>query len=382
MIPYGKQDISDDDINSVIEVLKSDFLTQGPIVPKFENALCSYTGASYSIATNSATSSLHIACLALGLGPGDILWTSPITFVASANCALYCHASVDFVDVDPSTALMSIDNLREKLENAKAIGKLPKIVVPVHFSGQSCDMQSIYDLGIEYGFSIIEDAAHAIGAYYKGQPVGNCRFSDITVLSFHPVKIITTGEGGASLTNNKSLAHKMKMFRSHGIERVENKNKNVTSDSWIYDQKLLGYNYRMTDISAALGISQLKRLDYYVSKRLEIVTWYNEKISELDLKPLQIGSNNKSSHHLYVVRLNSKSLIRGKVFDYMRESGIGVNVHYIPVYKHSYFNSDIQLIGAEEYYNSAITLPLFPHIKINELEKVVKTLHSALKHIK
>ena len=378
MIPYGKQDVTSDDIESVVEVLRSDFLTQGPTVPRFEEKLCKYTGSDYAVAVNSCTSALHIACLALGLGRGDILWTSPITFVASANCALYCQAVVDFVDVDPDTALMSIEKLRKKLERAKISGKLPKIVIPVHFAGQSCDMERIYALGKEYGFSIIEDAAHASGSYYKNKPVGICSYSDITVFSFHPVKIITTGEGGVALTNNSSLANHMRLLRSHGIVRKESKRKNVMSDGWIYNQKVLGYNYRMSDISAALGISQLNRLDDYVLKRTKIANWYNDEIEKLGLNSLIINSDNRSSHHLYVIRLTGDLVDRKKVFTYMRDHDIGVNVHYIPLYKHSFYKKTKQLHGAEDYYNSAISLPIYPTIKKNELEKVVATLYKAL----
>ena len=278
MIPYGKQDITDDDIDSVVSVLKSNFLTQGPMVPKFERILCEYVDSKYSVVVSNATSALHIACLALELSNGDILWTSPITFTSSSSCALYCGASVGFVDIDPNTGLMSIEKLKEKLRVANKDGKLPKIVIPVHLAGQSCDMASIYKLSKEYGFKIIEDASHAIGARYKKELVGNCRYSDITVFSFHPVKIITTGEGGAALTNNIDLYNRMNLFRSHGITRDKSKMKNPIEAHWYYEQISLGYNYRMTDIQAALGISQLSRLEKYVEKRANIAKDYTNKL--------------------------------------------------------------------------------------------------------
>lgn len=368
MIPYGKQSISKDDINAVVKVLHSDFLTQGPVVPKFEEELCNYTGANHAVAVNSCTSALHIACLSLGLGPGDILWASPITFVASVNCALYCGATIDFVDIDFDTALMSVSHLKNKLERAKKDGKLPKIVVPVHFSGQSCDMQEIHSLSKEYGFSIIEDAAHAIGGSYKDEKIGCCKYSDITVFSFHPVKIITTGEGGAIVTNDSQLANKMKLLRSHGITRDVSQMKNESRGAWYYEQIELGFNYRMTDIQAALGISQLNVIDKYLSKRAEIANYYDKVFSNTKILPLLVNADRNSSNHLYVIRVSKK--IRNTLFDKLIEAGIGVNLHYIPVYKQPYFDCNIKLEETEKYYESAITIPIFPLLNEKEIKYI------------
>ena len=374
LIPYGLQDVTQEDIDAVIQTLKSDFLTQGPAVPLFEQKICSYTGAKYSVAVNSCTSALHIACLALGLGPGDILWTSPITFVASANCALYCGASVDFVDIEPDTALMSVENLKNKLELAEKEGALPKIVVPVHFAGQPCDMEEIYNLGQKYGFKIIEDAAHAIGSKYDNNPTGNCKYSDITVFSFHPVKIITTGEGGAATTNNMLFAEKMKLLRSHGITRDLNKMHNKVDEAWYYEQVSLGFNYRMTDIQATLGFSQLDRLEQYVTKRNRIANWYNDEFLQNDkISHLNTKENTLSAHHLYVIKVEKN---RNSLLKKMRRLGIGVNLHYIPMYKqpHYYSYNYPSLIGAEEYYKRAISLPIFPTITNKDLGFVVNSL--------
>jgi len=372
MIPYGKQDITEDDINAVNKVLRSNFITQGPIVPSFEQELCDYTGAKHAVAVNSCTSALHIACLSLGLGPGDILWTSPITFVASANCALYCGAVVDFVDIDSDTALMSIEKLSAKLKHAKAEGKLPKIVIPVHFAGQPCDMREIHDLSQKYGFKIIEDAAHAIGAKYQDYPVGSCQFSDITVFSFHPVKIITTGEGGVATTNNSTLSDKMKLLRSHGITRDTNKMQRKLSSSWYYEQIDLGFNYRMTDIQAALGCSQINRLDLYVTRRTEISKWYNEQFKRIDIEPLVQKSDRRSSHHLYVIKVKGSDKERDELYDYLYKNGIGVNLHYIPVYKQGIHSCSNILNKSEDYYQRAISLPMFPTMTYLELKTVVK----------
>ncbi len=374
MIPYGRQDVTKDDIRSVVDVLESDFLTQGPVVPKFEKKICEITQVSHSIAVNSCTSGLHIACLALGLGRGDILWTSSITFVASANCALYCGAKVDFIDVDPDTALISIDNLKIKLLEAKRIGCLPKIVIPVHFAGQSCDMKEIHALGQEYGFKIIEDAAHAIGAKYYQMPVGSCQYSDITVFSFHPVKIVTTGEGGACLTNDNNLANLMARLRSHGITRNPEEMKNSKMDSWYYEQINLGLNYRMNDIQAALGLSQLNRLEDYINKRAEIALWYDRIFQDMSVNPLLKKNNRNSSNHLYIVRVEGSVALRDELFSHLKKENIGVNIHYIPVYRHPYFNSKVRLEGAEKYYNSAITLPIFPNIGRKNLENIVQEI--------
>ncbi len=381
VIPYGKQDITQQDIEAVVNVLRSDFLTQGAVVPKFEQELCEYTRARYAVAVNSCTSALHIACLSLGLGPGDILWTSPITFVASANCALYCGAEVDFVDVEPDTALMSVEKLKQKLRIAEKSGKLPKIVIPVHFSGQPCDMKEIYNLGKQYGFKIIEDAAHAIGARYDDKPVGNCCYSDVTVFSFHPVKVITTGEGGVALTNNKELAQHMGLLRSHGITRDPSRMSQQSEGLWHYEQIVLGFNYRMTDIQAALGISQLHRLDEYVLRRNEISKWYDQQFQTTDINPLVEKDNRYSSKHLYVIKVENKgsnSTIRKEMYKTLKHAGIGVNVHYIPVYRHSFFNIKGKLSGAEEYYKDAISLPIFPTITKQELTLVVKTIEEVM----
>jgi len=368
MIPYGRQDVTSDDIKSVVKVLESDFLTQGPVVPKFEKKISEITQADHAVAVNSCTSGLHIACLALGLGPGDFLWTSPITFVASANCALYCGAKVDFVDVDPDTGLISIDSLRDKLIDAKKIGRLPKIVIPVHFAGQSCDMLEIYELSQEFGFRIIEDAAHAVGATYHEKPVGCCEYSDIAVFSFHPVKIITTGEGGLCLTNDINLANLMRRARAHGITRDPLEMKNSNADPWYYEQINLGFNYRLNDIQAALGISQLNRLEDYVNKREKIALWYDKKFNNLPVKTLTKKKHRNSSNHIYVIRTIDNAKSRDKLFSYLKNENIGVNVHYIPVYYHPYFNSKIWLKGAEEFYKSALTIPIFPALTEKELK--------------
>ena len=370
-IPYGRQEVTQEDIDAVIQTLKSDFLTQGPAVPLFEQKLCSYTGARYSVAVNSCTSALHIACLALGLGPGDILWTSPITFVASANCALYCGASVDLVDIEPDTALMSVEKLKDKLEWAEKEGKLPKIVIPVHFAGQPCDMEEIYNLGQKYGFKIIEDAAHAIGSKYKSESIGNCKYSNITVFSFHPVKIITTGEGGAVMTNSLLLAEKMDVLRSHGITRDPKKMQNKPDGMWYYEQIDIGFNYRMTDIQAALGSSQMNRLDQYVSRRSEISEWYDKQFINTKINPLLRKLNRVSSCHLYVVMVQDGAPSRNSLYNDMHKCGIGVNLHYIPVYHQPVFNKGTWLENTEIYYDRAISLPIYPTLNNEQLERVV-----------
>jgi UDP-4-amino-4,6-dideoxy-N-acetyl-beta-L-altrosamine transaminase len=380
MIPYGRQEITEKDIEAVVDVLRSDFLTQGSVVPKFEHKLCAYTGVENAVAVNSCTSALHIACLALNLGPGDILWTSPISFVASANCGLYCGASVDFVDVDPNTALMSVKALESKLEQAKQQRKLPKILIPVHFAGQSCDMKAISKLGVKYNFRIIEDAAHAIGSSYLNKNVGSCQYSDITVFSFHPVKIITTGEGGAALTSSTELADKMRLLRSHGITRDSEKMINPKERDWYYEQISLGFNYRMSDIQAALGISQLSRLDEYVAKRSEIAHWYNDRFKDLPVDSLVQEENGESSHHLYVIRVKDGEDKRDKLYDYLKKNDINVNLHYFPIYKQPFFDTKIKLIGAEAYYKSAISLPIFPTIGKNNLKKVMQKFSEFYEH--
>ena len=335
MIPYGQQNISQDDIDAVVEVLRSDFLTQGPLLPEFEKIVAGYCGVNHAVAVNSATSALHIACLALGVGPGDLVWTSPITFVASANCARYCGADIDFVDIDPDTYNMSVERLEEKLEHAKQKGRLPKVVIPVHLSGQSCEMEKIHALSVQYGFQIIEDASHAIGGSYKGGKIGSCRYSDITVFSFHPVKIITTGEGGMAVTNDPTLAKHMSRLRSHGITRYPSEMTHLPDGSWYYQQIELGFNYRMTDIQAALGISQMRRLDDFVSQRHVIAARYDELLKDAPVtRPCQ-HPDAHSALHLYIVRLHVDLMkySHREVFERMRADGIGVNLHYIPVYR-------------------------------------------------
>lgn len=385
MIPYGKQDINQQDINSVLDVLKSDFLTQGPQVPAFESALIEHTGASYALAVNSATSALHIACLALGLGPGDWLWTSPVTFVASANCGLYCGAKVDFVDIDPDTYNMCPIQLEKKLIKAKAKGKLPKVVVPVHLCGQPCDMATIGKLAKEYGFKLIEDASHAIGGRYQEQPIGNCEYSDITVFSFHPVKIVTTAEGGAALTNSKELTDKMALLRSHGITRDPELIRGESHGGWYYQQIDLGFNYRMTELQAALGVSQMKRLNEFVSARHELAQGYYTKLENLPVVlPYQLP-NTYSGLHLFVIRLNLDdiSLSHQQVFDALRERGIGVNLHYIPVHTQPYYQdlgfTEGEYPESERYYREAISLPMFHGMTEAQQNTVVDVLTDILK---
>jgi UDP-4-amino-4,6-dideoxy-N-acetyl-beta-L-altrosamine transaminase len=384
VIPYGRQDITPADIQAVKTVLESDYLTQGPVVPAFEQKVADYCGASHAVAVNSATSALHIACLALGLGPGDILWTSPITFVASANCALYCGAEVDFVDIDSRNYNLSTERLEEKLKKAKVSGRLPKIVIPVHLCGHPCDMKRIWELSQEYGFRIIEDASHAIGARYLGEPVGNCRYSDITIFSFHPVKIITTGEGGMALTNDAKLAEKMLLFRSHGITRDPALMTHETDGPWYYQQIELGYNYRMTDIQAALGISQMDRLDSYVSRRHEIANRYELLLADAPVNTLVQHPDSYSAYHLYVIRLKLEKIKRTqhKVFQSMRAQGIGVNLHYIPVHTQPYYQRMGFNLGdfpeSERYYAEAISLPMYAGLTDREQDQVVEALKKSL----
>ncbi len=365
MIPYGKQEITQQDIDAVVNVLKSDFLTQGPQVPSFEKSLTEHTGAEYALAVNSATSALHIACLALELGDGDYLWTTPVTFVASSNCGLYCGAKVDFVDIDPKTYNLCPIKLEQKLIEAEKTHKLPKVLVAVHLCGQPCDMKAIHKLSIKYGFSIIEDASHAIGGKYYGEPIGNCRYSDITVFSFHPVKIVTTAEGGAALTNSDELAKRMNLYRSHGVTRDKELMTEESHGGWYYQQVALGYNYRMTELQAALGVSQMERLKNFVSARHLLSSKYNELLTDLPITlPYQL-ENTYSGLHLYVIRLNLNELQKThkQVFDELRENGIGVNLHYIPVHTQPYYQQLGFNIGdfpeAEKYYQEAISLPMF-----------------------
>ncbi len=384
MIPYGKQDISQQDIDSVVDVLKSDFLTQGPQVPAFESALTEHSGAQYALAVNSATSALHIACLALGLGEGDWLWTTPVTFVASANCGLYCGAKVDFVDMDSATYNMCPKKLEQKLVTAKATGTLPKVVVPVHLCGQPCDMESIAKLAKEYGFKVIEDASHAIGGQYHEQPIGNCKYSDITVFSFHPVKIVTTAEGGAALTNRKELADKMALLRSHGITRDPEMMTEASHGGWYYQQVDLGFNYRMTELQAALGVSQMQRLDDFVAARHVLSKRYNEILSALPLVlPYQL-KDTYSGLHLFVIRLklDEISLTHKQVFEALRDNGIGVNLHYIPVHTQPYYQSmgfaEGDFPESESYYKEAISLPMFHSMTIEQQDLVKVALEKVL----
>ncbi|MES2510093.1 MAG: UDP-4-amino-4,6-dideoxy-N-acetyl-beta-L-altrosamine transaminase [Pseudomonadota bacterium] len=386
MMPYGRQDIVQADIDAVTEVLRSDFLTQGPLVPMFEKAVSDYCGAYRAVAVNSATSALHIACLALGVGPGDLVWTTPITFVASANCARYCGAEVDFVDIDPQTYNLSAVRLAEKLERARVSGKLPKVVIPVHLCGQPCDLEAIHALSVEYGFRVIEDASHAIGGRYKNEPIGNCRYSDITVFSFHPVKIITTGEGGMALTNDPVLANRMVRLRSHGITRDPAEMTHAPDGPWYYQQIELGFNYRMTDIQAALGVSQMKRLDQLVSKRHALAQNYDRLLQDFPVIAPWQHADSYSGLHLYVVRLDLASINAShrEVFERLRVAGIGVNLHYIPVYHHPFYAEAGFKAGdfpeSERYYGEAISLPMYPALTEAQQQEVVQRLTTPIGH--
>jgi len=381
MIPYGRQDISQADIDAIVEVLRSDYLTQGPVVPGFEKAVVQYCGAEHAVAVNSATSSLHIACLALGLGPGDWLWTSPNTFVASANAALYCGARVDFVDIDPRTYNMSSDHLKEQLEQAEKEGRLPKIVMPVHFAGQSCDMSAIHALSQQYGFKIIEDASHAIGASYSNIKVGSCTHSHITVFSFHPVKIITSGEGGMAMTNDIELANRMRRLRTHGItNEKELMHPRSENEIWNYQQIQLGFNYRMTDIQAALGLSQLQRLDEYVSRRHEIAERYNAELKSLPITMPYQASVAYSSYHLYPIRVSEakSGKTQRQVYDSLWQNGIAANLHYIPVHRQPYYEKLGFKAGdfpeSEKFHREVISLPIYPKLLDAQQADVINIL--------
>lgn len=384
MIPYGRQEISQADIDAVVEVLQSDFLTQGPMVPRFEQEVAGHVGAAHALAVNSATSALHIACMALGLAEGDYLWTSPITFVASANCALYCGAKVDFIDIDQRTYNLCPSALERKLQVAERQGTLPKVLVAVHLCGQPCDMQAISALAKRYGFKVIEDASHAIGGKYQGEFIGNSRYSDITVFSFHPVKIITTAEGGMALTNSAELAEKMALLRSHGITRDPAQMTHAADGPWYYQQIDLGFNYRMTELQAALGVSQLQRLDRFVARRHELADRYDRLLAALPVTTPWQHPDSYSGLHLYVIRLKLEQIGKNhrEVFESLREQGIGVNLHYIPVHTQPYY----QRMGfkqgdfpeAERYYAEAISLPMFQTMTDAQQDEVLVALQRAL----
>ena len=384
-IPYARQEINDDDIAAVVGVLCSDFLTQGPVVPKFEAAVAQYCNAQYAVAVNSATSALHIACLALGVGKGDIVWTSPITFVASANCALYCGATVDFVDIDPRTYNLCVEKLSEKLALAEKEGNLPKVVIPVHLCGQSCDMAGIHALSQKYGFSIIEDASHAIGGSHAGELIGSCFYSDITVFSFHPVKIITSGEGGMAMTNDLVLDKRMRLLRSHGISNsADEMSPRSKQEIWNYQQIELGFNYRMTDLQAALGCSQMQRIDLFVDRRNEIARRYNFLLADLPLTVPWQEEANLSSRHLYVIRMQSNGTKRTQrqFYDALRAADVLVNLHYIPVYRQPYFERLGFSAGycpeAERYWHEAISLPIYPSLTVEQQDRVVAAIFEVL----
>lgn len=388
MISYGRQDITPADIDAVVAVLRSDFLTQGPVVPRFERAVARRSRVKHAIAVNSATSALHIACMALDLTAGDILWTTPNTFVASANCARYCGADVDFVDINPATWNMSVPALRQKLVEAKRTGRLPKIVVPVHFGGQPTEQEAIRDLSEEYGFRIIEDASHAIGASRKGEPVGSCRWSDVTIFSFHPVKIITSGEGGMALTNDDLLAERMALYRSHGITRDASRFRNAAANrdapGWYYEQQVLGFNYRLTDIHAALGESQLERLAGYVERRNVLARRFDLAFGDLPLRLPTVLPENCSAFHLYVVRCTAESpKTRRQIYDELRSRGIGVNLHYLPVHLQPYYRdlgfSEGQFPESESYSREAITLPLFPAMSDQIQDLVIRAVRETFR---
>jgi UDP-4-amino-4,6-dideoxy-N-acetyl-beta-L-altrosamine transaminase len=383
-IPYGRQEITQADVDAVVAVLQSDYLTQGPVVPKFEGAVATYCRAKHAIAANSATSALHIACLALGLGPGDWLWTSPITFVASANCALYCGANVDFVDIDPRTYNMCPLSLASKLELADREGRLPKVVIPVHLSGQPCDMQAIHTLAQRYGFKVIEDASHAVGGKYQGEPIGNCHYSDIAVFSFHPVKIITTAEGGMCLTNDACLASKMAIFRSHGITRDIAQMTHEADGPWYYQQIELGFNYRMTEMQAALGVSQMRRLDDYVARRHQLAHRYDVLLAEFPVTTPWQHPDGYSGLHLYPIRLQLDKISKThlQVFESLRAQGVGVNLHYIPVHTQPYYArmgfKPEDFPQAQAYYSEAISLPMYQTLTDSQQSIVVSALSNAL----
>ena len=385
MIPYGRHDINQADLDAVVDVFHSEFLTQGPVVPTFEKSVADYCGVKYAVAVNSATSALHISCLAVGVGKGDIVWTTPITFVASANCALYCGAQIDFVDIDPKTYNLSVECLSVKLIDAEKNGKLPKVVIPVHLCGQASDMEKIYALSKRYGFKIIEDASHAIGGSYSGERIGNCRYSDVTVFSFHPVKIITAGEGGMAVTNSPELARHMRLLRSHGITSdASEMEPRPKSEIWNYQQIDLGFNYRMTDVHAALGLSQMKRLDEFVTRRHEISKRYDALLATLPVTVPWQDPNSYSAFHLYVIRLKLAEINKThkEVYEGLRAAGILVNLHYIPVYRQPYYKKmgfePGYCLEAEKFYSEVITIPMYSGLTNEQQDHVVEALKQVL----
>jgi len=385
MIPYGKQNINRQDIDAVIDVLKSDFLTQGPIVPQFEKSLAHHVAANYAVAVNSATSALHIACLALGVEKGDVVWTSPISFVASANCVLYCGAEVDFVDIDKFSNNMSVQKLAEKLQKHKNNKlALPKVIIPVHMAGHSCDMEAIHALSEQYGFKIIEDASHAIGASYKGQSVGCGKYSDITIFSFHPVKIITTGEGGMAVTRDVNLCDKMRLLRSHGITRDKSSLEKNSDGPWYYEQSLLGYNYRLTELQGALGLSQLGRLNEFIEIRKSIAKYYLTELCSLPIELPLVNSSSQSSWHLFIIKLQLEKISKThkQVFTELRDAGLGVNLHYIPIYRQPYYQSmgfNVNYCNnADDYYERAISIPIYHGMSQRDQKSVVNILTRVL----
>ena len=379
MIPYGKQNIDESDIKAVVDVLNSDFLTQGPVTPNFETEISKYCNSKYACAVNSASSALHISCHALGVKKGDWVWTSPISFVASSNCALHCDANIDFVDIDLESYNISPIKLEEKLIQAEKIGKLPKVVIPVHLSGQSCDMKEIFKLSKKYGFFIIEDASHAIGAKYYDQQVGSCKYSDITVFSFHPVKIITTCEGGICTTNSQEIYNKLCRYRSHGVTRHENEMTKKPDGPWYYEQLDLGFNFRLNDLMSSLGISQLKKLNEFVKKRNEIARYYDELFQDFEIITPKISEHNYSSFHLYIIRITKKNKLgRNRIFNKLKENGIGVNIHYIPIYRQPFYKKFnfvySSFKNSEQYYSEAISIPIYPGLKKKEQKFVLDTI--------
>jgi len=386
-IPYGKQSIDDEDIAAVINVLHSDFLTQGPVIPSFEQAFCDYTGANFAVAVSNATAALHVACLALGVGEGDLVWTSPNSFLSSANCALFCNAQINFVDIDPNTYNLCAEKLAQKLHLAQQEGCLPKVVIPVHFAGQPCDMARIHALSIQYQFSIIEDASHAVGASYQKHKIGYCEYSDICIFSFHPVKIITTAEGGLALTNNTDIASRMRQFACHGTTRIKDEFTDQEQGDWYYEQEYLGYNYRMTEMQAALGLSQLSKLDGFIEQRHRLFENYSTLLNSLDITLPQLSSDSVSALHLYPICLSPNLVpFRKQIFQALREEGIGVQVHYIPIHTQPYY----QKLGfswgnfpiSENYYLSCFSLPLYSTLSFEQQDRVKQVLEDTLNKFK